>query len=344
MNQGDNIEELVRRMLSGEHLSLARLITMVERETDEAGRIMSLVYPHGGRAHRVGVTGPPGAGKSTLVDRLVAAVRAGEQTVGVLAVDPTSPFSGGAVLGDRIRMQRHYLDSGVFIRSMATRGSHGGLPRAAKAVTRLLDASGKDFIAVETVGVGQVELDIVKRSDTVVVVLVPGAGDTVQTMKAGIMEIADIFVINKADQPGADKLMVEMETMLEMSPGRAGWKVPILTTEAHVGKGIEELRLEIARHRQSMEDSGELTARREAQRKDEILEGIRGRVEAHILHLIENDSDFADIMRRVETGELDPYGAAREILGSESLLQSCLAGAGEEMDRGSDRADSTLHR
>jgi LAO/AO transport system kinase len=263
--------------------------------------------------------------------------------VGVLAVDPTSPFSGGAVLGDRIRMQRHYLDTGVFIRSMATRGSHGGLPRAAKAVTKLLDAAGKDFVAVETVGVGQVELDIMKRSDTTVVVLVPGTGDTVQTMKAGIMEIADIFVINKADHPGAEKLMVEMETMLEMSPDRSWWKVPILMTQAHVGQGIEELLGEIERHRQALEESGKLDERREAQRKDEVMESIQGTVESRILDLIESDSDFAEIMKRVDSGELDPYSAAREILSNESLLQSCLYGAGEEMDSGSNRADSTLH-
>ncbi len=334
MKQADNVTDLVRRMLSGEHLSLARLITMVEREAGEVGEIMRLVHPHTGRAHRVGITGPPGAGKSTLVDRLVSVVRGQERTVGVLAVDPTSPFSGGAVLGDRIRMQRHYLDTGVFIRSMATRGSHGGLPRAAKAVTKLLDAAGKDFVAVETVGVGQVELDIMKRSDTTVVVLVPGTGDTVQTMKAGIMEIADIFVINKADHPGAEKLMVEMETMLEMSPDRSWWRVPILMTQAHVGKGIEELVGEIERHRQALEESGKLNERREAQRKDEVLESIQYTVESRILGLIESDSEFAEIMERVDSGELDPYSAAREILSNESLLQSCLSGAGEEMDGG----------
>jgi len=194
--------ELVRKMLAGSTQSLARLITMVEREAPEVPQIMSLIYPHLGRAYLVGITGPPGGGKSTLVDRLTAVMRSGDFSVGILAADPTSPFSGGALLGDRIRMQQHYLDKGVFIRSMATRGSRGGLPRAARGVIKLLDAFGKDFVLVETVGVGQTELDIMEATDTTVVVLVPEAGDAIQTLKAGLLEIADIFVVNKADRGG----------------------------------------------------------------------------------------------------------------------------------------------
>jgi LAO/AO transport system kinase len=222
-------------------------------------------------------------------------------------------------------MQRHYLDQGVFIRSMATRGSYGGLPRAAKGVTKLLDASGRDYVAVETVGVGQVELDIMKRSDTTVVVLTPGAGDTVQTMKAGIMEIADIFVLNKADLPGADKLRVELEAMLEMSSPRPWWTVPIVMTQAHEGIGVEDLYQQIREHRSALVQSGELHRRRQAQRKDELLESVQCHVEAQFLGLVEQDAEFAEIMGRVERGEVDPYTAAREILASESLLQSCLA-------------------
>jgi len=227
-------------------------------------------------------------------------------------------------------MQRHYLDSGVFIRSMATRGSHGGLPHAAKGVIRLLDAFGMDYIIVETVGVGQAELDIMNRSDTTVVVLVPGAGDTVQTMKAGIMEIADIFVVNKADQGGAEQVVADLETMLEMRPDNSWWKTPIVTTQAHTGAGIDELYRQIECHRQALVQSGRLTSRREAQRKDEVLESIQHKLQAQFRQLLERDGEFADIMKKAEAGEIDPYSAARQIFGSESLLRSCLAAAEEE--------------
>ena len=330
MKEGKIIVELVHRILSGDQLSLARLITLVEKETEGVPEIMRLIYPHTGKAHCIGFTGPPGGGKSTLVDRLVSLVRAEDLTVGVVAVDPTSPFSGGAVLGDRIRMQRHYLDSGVFIRSMATRGSYGGLPRAAKGVIKLLDAFGKDYIMVETVGVGQAELDIVKRSDTTVVVLIPGAGDTVQTMKAGIMEIADVFVVNKADQQGANQLIIELETMLAMSPDCSWWQVPILATQAHRGVGIGELYQQIESHQQALVQSNQLSSRRKVQRKDELLESLQDKIQAQLLELVERDGEFAAIMKNVESGQLDPYSAVKEIFSSQSLLQSCLAKSEEE--------------
>ncbi|MDP6783417.1 MAG: methylmalonyl Co-A mutase-associated GTPase MeaB, partial [Dehalococcoidia bacterium] len=214
--------DLVERMLAGGQQPLARLITLVERESTEVPQIMKLIQPHLGKAHIIGITGPPGAGKSTMVDKLTAQIRKRGATVGIVAVDPTSPFSGGAVLGDRIRMQQHYLDEGVFIRSMATRGSHGGLPHTTRGVVKLMDAFGKDFILVETVGVGQTELDIMEAADSVVVVLVPEAGDTIQTLKAGLLEIADIFVVNKADREGANYMVTELMAMLRLYSPQKG--------------------------------------------------------------------------------------------------------------------------
>src|SRR5215471_11213139 len=232
----DRTAALKARMLSGDRIALAKLITLVENRAPEAPELLSALHENSSHAAVVGVTGPPGAGKSTLADRLIAALRAAGQRVGVVAVDPSSPFSGGAVLGDRIRMQAHFLDPGVFIRSLSTRGSHGGIPRATRDVVRLLDAFGMDVVLVETVGVGQTELDIMRLAHTVVVVLVPEAGDTVQVMKAGLLEIADIFVVNKADREGADRLEQELLQMLALrQPG--GWQIPVLRTQARDGTG-----------------------------------------------------------------------------------------------------------
>ncbi|MBI4640630.1 MAG: methylmalonyl Co-A mutase-associated GTPase MeaB, partial [Candidatus Tectomicrobia bacterium] len=218
--------DLVERMISGDERALARLISLAENDAEELPDLISRLFPYTGRGYCIGVTGPPGAGKSTIVDKLTQWIRQRGETVGILAVDPTSPFTGGAVLGDRIRMQQHYLDKGVFIRSMASRGSQGGLAKAARNAIKLLDASGKDFIIVETVGVGQTELDIMRVADTVMVVLVPEAGDAIQTMKAGLMEIADIFVVNKADREGADAIRNDLITMLHLSPRYDWWDVP----------------------------------------------------------------------------------------------------------------------
>ncbi len=317
--------ELVEKMLAGSDQSLARLITMVEREAPEVPQIMSLIYPHLGHAYFVGVTGPPGGGKSTLVDRLTAVMRSNGFSVGILAADPTSPFSGGALLGDRIRMQQHYLDKGVFIRSMATRGSRGGLPRAARGVIKLLDAFGKDFVLMETVGVGQTELDIMEAADTTVVVLVPEAGDTIQTMKAGLLEIADIFVINKADRGGADYLAVELEQMLHMSPRDSEWQPPIVTTQAIHDIGIEELYHQIERHRKVLQETGQLSLKRQEQRKGEFLQNIEQGIRARLMELVQKDGQLMAFVEKVVQGELDPYSASMEVLSNKSLLQTWLA-------------------
>lgn len=311
---GKPVSELVDRMLGGDMVALARLITLVESGGDEAVEVMKKVHQRTGRAYCVGITGPPGAGKSTVADRLTAVLRRQGFTVGIIAADPTSPFSGGAVLGDRIRMQQHYLDSGVFIRSMATRGSHGGLPETVSGVVKLFDAAGKDFIVIETVGVGQTELDIVKNSDTVVVILVPEAGDSVQTMKAGLLEIADIFVVNKADRPGADHLVNELKAMLQLRSGEDQWQVPVLTTVAINNDGIEELWQEIERHRRFMEGSGKLVQRRGERRRQEFLNTVERRLTEKVLRLVETDGKLSKYLAMVEAGELDPYSAADEVL------------------------------
>jgi LAO/AO transport system kinase len=314
------VTELVDQTLSGNKLSLARLITRVERDGADVPQIMKQIYGRLGKAYCVGITGPPGSGKSTIVDRLTALIRRDGLSVGIIAADPTSPFTGGAVLGDRIRMQQHYLDEGVFIRSMATRGSHGGLPHATGGVIKLLDAFGKDFILVETVGVGQTELDIMQNADTVVVVVVPEAGDTIQTMKAGLFEIADIFVVNKADRAGADNLAAELRMMVQLRPEEAWWQVPIMATEAINNIGIDELYRQIKNHRRALEETGRLQQRRQERRRREFLEIVEHRISDQLLKLVEADQELSRRMTIVEAGKVDPYSAADEILRPGTLL------------------------
>jgi len=314
------MNELIDKMLAGDRLSLARLITMVEREGEEVPEIMRAIYPHTGRAYCVGITGPPGGGKSTMVSRLIALARKKELQVGVVAVDPTSPFSGGAVLGDRVRMQQHFLDDGVFIRSMATRGSHGGLPRTASSVIKLMDASGKDIIFVETVGVGQTEVDVMETADTVVVILVPEAGDTIQTMKAGLMEIADIFAVNKADRPGADFVVADLMAMLHQSPKQSWWQVPVIPTQAANDIGTTDLYQQIEKHYEALQQTGRLAQRRQKQRRADLLRNIENTVTTQIMQLVIGDDQLNRYLERVESGEIDPYAAADEILSHRTLV------------------------
>ena len=316
--------ELVEQMLKGEIVPLSRVISLVENESKEMPEIMKLIAPRAGKAYCVGITGPPGSGKSTLVDKLTAIIRKQDLTVGIIAADPSSPFTGGAVLGDRIRMQQHYLDEGVFIRSMASRGSLGGLPQTTGSLIKVLDAFGKDIILVETVGVGQSEIDIMKNSDTVVVVLCPEAGDSIQTMKAGLFEIADIFVVNKADHPGADNLIHDIQSMLHLHNGSSWWDIPALATEAVNNVGIEELYQQIQRHRRILEETGRLTKRRQKQHRDEFFETIKQKVGKRLIRAIEQDSELTNYAQRVESGEIDPYSAADKVLKSGKLLDAYL--------------------
>jgi len=314
-------------MLGGDRLALARLITLVENRSAAVPAIMRGVHARAQGGYVVGVTGPPGAGKSTVVDRLTVALRAEGQTVGIVAVDPSSPFTGGAVLGDRIRMQAHALDTGVFIRSMATRGAFGGIARATGQVIKLMAAFGFDWILVETVGVGQTELDVMKLVDSTMVVLVPEAGDAVQAMKAGLLEAADVFVVNKADRPGAPALMAELAFTAHLQhsgstgPRDVDWEVPVLAAEAQNDVGIAELLAEVRRHRAVLEAGGVLAARRAERRRAELrallVEEFADRVERK-LRAGELKRTFDDVAE----GVVDPYSAAEAILGRGDLLES----------------------
>ena len=312
--------DLVTRMLDGDRLALARLITRVENRADDVPAVMREIHPRLGRAYVLGITGPPGAGKSTLVDRLTALLRAESVPVGIIAVDPSSPFTGGAVLGDRIRMQTHTLDPDVFIRSMATRGSLGGLARATGNVVKLMDAFGFPWVIVETVGVGQTELDIIKQVDTTVVTLVPESGDAVQTMKAGLMEVADVFAVNKADRPGAHQLMADLRFTVHLhysstaSPKDIDWEIPVLATQAVNDVGVAELVDHIKRHRAAREASGAFEKRRQARRRAELEALLVEELTAQVMERVHADEDLSRILEAVTGGTLDPYSGVAEIL------------------------------
>jgi LAO/AO transport system kinase len=304
---------LAARLLNGDKRALARGISLVENDDPQGWQLVSEVYPHTGRATVIGFTGPPGVGKSTLLAALTKLERARERTVAVLSIDPSSPFTHGALLGDRIRLADHFLDPGVFIRSMATRGALGGLSEAALQAALLMDASGRDLVLVETVGVGQAEVDVMDHADTVVLVLMPGSGDSIQALKAGIMEIPDVIVVNKADHPLTDTMVREIKGVLALGP-RADWPVPIVRTDAVRGEGVEELVDKLAEHRQYIEAKGTLSERRRRNLFNEVLAIASFRMRRELEASIREDDSVRELLDRVVSRELDPASAASTIL------------------------------
>src|SRR3712207_1728776 len=305
--------ELAERVLAGEKRALARAISLVENDDPEGWALVREVYPKTGRATMVGFTGPPGVGKSTLIGTLVKNARDRDRDVAVLSIDPSSPFTKGALLGDRIRLSEHFLDPGVFIRSMASRGSLGGLSEATLQAALLMDAAGKDDVFLETVGVGQAEVDIIDHADTVVLVLIPGSGDSVQALKAGVMEIPDVIVVNKAEHPLTDTMVREIRGVLSLAPQR-GWRVPIIKTEAARGDGVPELIEKIDEHRAYLEQEGQLRERRKRNLRAEILAICTGRMRRRLEEALEEDEGFAQLLEQVAEREIDPASAASTLL------------------------------
>lgn len=309
------MNDIASKVLTGDPRSVARLITLVENNSPESASAMKDIHSHAGNAHVIGITGVMGGGKSTLICEITREYRKQGKTVGIVAIDPTSPFSGGALLGDRVRMVELAMDEGVFIRSMGTRGMLGGLTSAVYDVVEILDASGKDVVIVETVGVGQAEVDVIKVADTTLVVLVPGLGDSIQTIKAGVMEIADIYVINKADRPGVDQAVAEVESLVDIECSNRDRKIPVLTTSAKNGKGIVALVDEIKKHKEYLKKSKEFDVQRRKRYEAELVEIIRKR----LMNFIFDESKFKDkvelLIDQIFKKEMDPYTAADEILG-----------------------------
>jgi LAO/AO transport system kinase len=304
---------LAERLLSGDKRALARGISLVENDDPEGWALVREVYPHTGKAAVIGITGPPGVGKSTLMGALTKFERERGHSVAVLSIDPSSPFTKGALLGDRIRLSDHFLDPGVFIRSMANRGALGGLSEAALQAALLMDASGRDVILLETVGVGQAEVDIIDHADTVVLVLMPGSGDSIQALKAGVMEIPDVIVVNKADHPLTETMIREVKGVLALGP-QEGWQVPIVKTEAVKGTGVEELAEKIAEHHAYIEAEGTLRERRRRNLMNEVLAIATFRMRRELEASVRDDPDVRELLDRVVSRELDPASAATSIL------------------------------
>jgi len=315
---------LAERLLDGDRRALARAISLVENYRPEGWELVKEVYPHTGQAAVVGFTGPPGVGKSTLIGALTKARREAGRTVGVLSIDPSSPFTQGALLGDRIRLSEHFLDQGVFIRSMANRGALGGLSEAALQAALLLDAAGRQDVFVETVGVGQAEIDIIDHADTIVLVLMPGSGDSIQALKAGVMEIPDVIVINKADHPLTDTMVREIRGVLSLAnldrtpeEVRGHWRVPIVKTEAARGLGVDELVDSLAKHRRHILAAGTLAERRRRNLHNEVLAIATARMRRRLEHDLAQDAEFQRLLEEVVERRLDPASAAASLLARE---------------------------
>jgi LAO/AO transport system kinase len=304
---------LAERLLAGDKRALAKAISLIENDDPAGWELVREVYPRTGRARIVGLTGPPGVGKSTLIGALTAEMRKADREVAVLSIDPSSPFTRGALLGDRIRLSDHFLDAGVFIRSMASRGALGGLSEATLQAALLMDASGKDDVFIETVGVGQAEIDIVDHGDTVVLVLMPGSGDSIQALKAGVMEIPDVICVNKADHPMTDTMIREIRGVLSLGPD-SSWRVPIIRTEATRGEGVAELAEKIAEHRSHIEAEGTLEERRARNLRNEVLELAAARMRRRLETSVADDPAISDLLDRVVKREIDPATAATELL------------------------------
>jgi LAO/AO transport system kinase len=306
-------QSLAERLVAGDKRALARAITLIENDDPAGWELVREVFPRTGRARIVGLTGPPGVGKSTLIGALTAEMRKDDRQVAVLSIDPSSPFTRGALLGDRIRLSDHFLDAGVFIRSMASRGALGGLSEATLQAALLMDASGKDDVFIETVGVGQAEIDIVDHGDTIVLVLMPGSGDSIQALKAGVMEIPDVIVVNKADHPMTDTMIREIRGVLSLGPATS-WRVPIVRTEAAKGEGVAELAERIAEHRAHIEEEGTLDERRARNLRNEVLELAASRMRRRLEATVADDASVRELLDRVVKREIDPASAAKDLL------------------------------
>ncbi len=305
--------DLAERLVAGDKRALARAITLIENDDPAGWELVREVFPRTGRARIVGLTGPPGVGKSTLIGALTAEMRKTDRQVAVLSIDPSSPFTRGALLGDRIRLSDHFLDAGVFIRSMASRGALGGLSEATLQAALLMDASGKDDVFIETVGVGQAEIDIVDHGDTIVLVLMPGSGDSIQALKAGVMEIPDVIVVNKADHPMTDTMIREIRGVLSLGPATS-WRVPIVKTEAAKGEGVAELAEKITEHREHIEAEGTLEERRARNLRNEVMELAASRMRRRLEEAIADDASIRELLDRVVKREIDPASAAKDLL------------------------------
>lgn len=314
-------QQLFERLMAGDKRALARAISLVENDDPEGWALVREVYPHTGKAAMIGFTGPPGVGKSTLLGALTKLERARGRTVAVLSIDPSSPFTHGALLGDRIRLSEHFLDAGVFIRSMANRGALGGLSEAALQAALLMDASGRDVVLLETVGVGQAEVDIINHADTVVLVLMPGSGDSIQALKAGVMEIPDVIVVNKADHPLTDTMIREIRGVLALGP-REGWQVPIVRTDAVTGEGVDELVQKLTEHREFIEAEGTLRERRRRNLMNEVLAIATYRMRRELDASLQQDDEVSELLDRVVSRELDPASAAATILERAALSRA----------------------